>query len=348
MPVTARRCPVDRCGGVLTGDEFICRGSAGRLRTQLRAVPALLDDLDDSLARIGSQPPEGLHGALSGGCKPGCTHGPDVPSCAAGVRLDYSEAAGEAARQLRLVLHGWARVWDEETPLDDSPDPLGPTCHWLPCGHDSCFAIGIHAAAKRIRRRERDHALGTAARQAMLLAEQPLAGRVWAPELANEIGAAVRQAERAVDIPPTVTLAGTCTCGSPVYGATGDARARCRSCGVWHDARALHDAALASANPAEAHAPAAVIARAIVDPVTGRPLVTASQIRGWRYRGALEPVGVNAAGQPLYAIAAVRALAYAASVATAPIAGPLCRTAMASSCEHDSCRAMRPERRDTA
>lgn len=279
----SRTCPVQGCYVTLADDEEICRGSARRLRTQLQAIPDLLDELDTALARIGSSEPGEIRGSASGGCKPGCDHLPDNPSCVAGVVLDVNLAASEATAQLRSVLHGWARVWDEETPIT-IPDS----------------AVDV-PAARRIAARMRAHALGTASRQALLLATQPLGARPWAPDIANEIAAAVRKAERAIDIAPDVTLAGTCSCGMAVYATAGEARARCRWCGLSHDPDELYDAMIAARGHLHT-APAAVIARMLVDPRTGKPLVTAAQIRGWKHRDALEVDHVNAAGQPEYRI----------------------------------------------
>lgn len=278
--MTARPCPMERCDAELTHDEEICRACAGRLRAQLRAVPALLDDLDDALARIGSSEPGEIRGAASGGCKPGCDHLPDNPSCVAGVRLDVNLAASEAAAQLRVVLHGWARVWAEQEPLPPTPDA----------------------------QRRRDWHLGTAARQALLLAGQPLSGRPWAPDLAKEIADAFRAADRARDTPPDLTFVGRCSaCSTPIYAVLGDAIARCQQCGARHDSADLHECALAGAKNAVESA--SVIARALLDPVTRKPLVTSSMIRGWKHRGALDVAEVNGRGQPLYRVADVAKLA---------------------------------------
>lgn len=298
--MTDRPCPVDRCDATLGRDEEICRGCSRRLTLELRAVPHLLEELDTSLARIGSGAPDGTpRGAPTGGCRPGCRHEADNPSCVAGVRLDVNLAASDAAAYLRAVLQGWARVWDEETPLAiPGGDQSGP-------------------ARLRAARARRDFLLATARRQALLLAGQPLAARPWAGDLANEVHAAVRAAERAIDTPPDVTLAGTCPCGTPVYGVAGDTRARCRACGTWHDAQDLHDAMLQARGHLHT-APAAVIARLLVDPTTGKPMCTAAQIRGWRHRGLLEVAEVNPAGQPCYRIDRVAVLAARAATEEEP------------------------------
>lgn len=306
--MTARLCPVDRCDATLADDEEICRGSARRLQLDLRDIPDLLDELDTTMARIGSSAPAELHGALTGGCKPGCDHAPDNPSCIAGARLDIDQAASEAAAHLRALLHSWVRVWDEETPIAEDDGSVGPMCRLAGlCGHASCLRI-LECRQAAGQRRNRDRLLHKAERQALLLASQPLAGRVWAPELAGEIRDAVRQARRAIDVPPEVTLAGTCSCGAAVYAVSGDTRARCRSCGLWHDAQDLHDAMLQARGHLHT-APAAVIARMLVDPTTGKPMCTAAQIRGWRHRGLLEVAEVNPAGQPCYRIDRVAELA---------------------------------------
>ncbi len=296
----SRPCPLAGCGATLGDDVEICRGDARRLQLALTDVPELLDELDTSLARIGSTwtEPGGIHGRATGGCKPGCDHSPDNPSCVAETSLDVNLAASEAAAQLRIVLHGWARVWDEETPIRASPPDVSR-------GGE----IADRTLAQfRLARRARDFALGTAARQARLLAHEALAGRPWAPDIAREILDAVAKARRAIDRPPDVTLAGTCTCGAAVYATAGDLRARCRACGVARDPQELYDAMLEARGHLHT-APAAVIARMLTDVTTGKPLVTAAQIRGWKHRGAIEAAEVNAAGQPCYSLADVAKLA---------------------------------------
>ena len=337
----SRPCPLERCGADLDDQREICRACDGRLRGQLRAIPELLEELDTSLARIGStwREPGGVPGTAGGRCRPGCDHGADDPSCVEGVSLCMSDAASEAAMQLRVCLHGWVRVWDEQTPL-----PVGriegPRCldmlRFL-CRHESCQAVADarHAA---IERRLRDRGMSTAARQALLLASQPLAGRPWAPDLAREILEAVRAADRAVDRPPESVLIGTCdACHLAVYGHAESLVVTCR-CGQRYDARGLHAAAL-NASGDDATAPASVIARALLDPLTRAPIVTAARIRGWRYRGSLAVAGVDPDGRPLYRVADVARLARDGAVPD--VEGPLCRVAVTSSCPHESCRVIR-------
>lgn len=274
-----RTCPVDRCDAELTADEIICRGSAARLRGQLRAIPELLDELDTTLARIGStwSEPGEIRGRATGGCKPGCDHAADSTSCVAGVSLDVNLAASEAAAQLRIVLHGWARVWDEETPLA-IPDS----------------AVDL-PAARRIAYRMRAHALGTAGRQALLLADQPLAGRAWAPELADEVGAAVRRAERAIDRPADVTLAGTCTCGMSLYAEVGSRIARCRWCGVTSDYDGSRAAMLAKMPAAyERTLPKPELAQLVGIPV--------GTLHRWSSENRIIAQGYNEKGQPLFLV----------------------------------------------
>ena len=75
--------------------------------------------------------------------------------------------ASEAAAQLRGVLHGWARVWDEETPITVVRQivrgPLNVTAEE--------HRVQAEALA---RRRARDRAMAKAPTQALLLAAEPL------------------------------------------------------------------------------------------------------------------------------------------------------------------------------
>ena len=263
-----RPCPLDGCEAALGDHEAICRGCGRRLAMSLAAIPELLDELDVTLARVGStwREPSGIRGRGTGGCKPGCDHDADNPSCIAGVTLDVNLAASEAAAQLRIVLHGWARVWDEETPCEPAGRPA------------------------------RDRMLGTAARQALLLAAQPLAGRPWAPDMAREILEAVRGAERAMDRAPENVLIGTCGCGSAVYAESGTTTARCAKCGAHHNAADLHATTLAgSTEPL----PKPDIALLLAMPV--------GTLHRWSSESRIVSCGVNRAGQPLYILGPIAA-----------------------------------------
>ena len=293
-----RPCPLDGCEAALGDHEAICRGCGRRLAMSLAAIPELLDELDVTLARVGSawREPGGIRGRGTGGCKPGCDHDADNPSCIAGVTLDVNLAASEAAAQLRIVLHGWARVWDEETPIPLDDGYHGPMCRFGGvCDHASCLHV-LAARQAGPQRRTRDRLLGTATRQALLLAAQPLAGRPWAPDMAREILEAVRGAERAMDRAPENVLIGTCGCGSAVYAESGTTTARCAKCGAHHNAADLHATTLAgSTEPL----PKPDIALLLAMPV--------GTLHRWSSENRIVSCGVNRAGQPLYILGPIAA-----------------------------------------
>jgi hypothetical protein len=245
--MTDRPCPL--CSASLAPGAEICGGCAQRLRNQLRAVPELLAELDLAITKQTTAGGQGLGGS----------------------GLDFDPVASEAAVALRLCLHGWARVWDEETPRD------------------------VTAGGA-----ERDRALSSAAGQAGLLAGARLASRPWAPEVAEEVRQAVTRAWAAVDRPPDTEFVGWCPddCGAALYAAQGAAQTRCRACGAPWDVQASRDSLLAAA--VDVLAPAATLARALgVEPAT---------LRQWRRRGQLVPAEVTTDGRPLYRVADVQAL----------------------------------------
>ena len=313
--VTARPCPVTGCDAELSADEYICRGSARRLAGQLRAIPDLLDELDTTLARMGStwSEPGEIRGRATGGCKPGCDHAPDNPSCVEGVSSDLNQAAMDAASKIRAVLHGWVRVWDEETPIPTDDGYHGPMCRLGGlCAHASCLhVLGARQAGPR--RKVRDRLMASTARQAFLLAAQPLAGRIWAPEVADEISEAVRGAERVLDKPPERQVACTCTCGRPVLAAPGQAIARCPGCGHEWDVEASRAALLAASD--DVLETACTISRALD--------LNARTVRSWASRGRLQVARddegkpqYTRSGQPLYRVADVDALRHAGEITT--------------------------------
>ena len=291
--MTARPCPLD--GAELRDHETICRGCARLTETRLRAIPELLDELDTSLARIGSTwtEPGGIRGRASGGCKPGCDHDADSSSCVAGVSIDVNLLASEAAMQLATVLYGWARVWDEETPIPTDDGIEGPMCRIAGvCEHRSCLRI-LGARQALPRRRVRDRMLSTTRRQAILLSGQPLAGRAWAPDLAAEIRDAVRQAERAIDRAPDVTLAGTCACGMVLYAQAGAKRVTCRWCSASYDYDGSRAAMLAELPQAYEH----LLPKPEIAQLVGIPVGT---LHRWSSEGRIKAEDVNEKGQPLY------------------------------------------------
>lgn len=237
-------CPLD--GAQLPPGHAVCPGCHARLRGRLRDVPGLLVELDVTLTRQAS--------SREGG--------------GSGVRLDFDVAASDAALALRTLLHGWARVWDEETPA----------------GGD---------------RRVRDRLLSSAEGHAAILATVG-PGRDWAPDLAREVADAVRQAWAAIDRPPDVVFVGWCPgtdeagCGRALYAAEATATACCRWCGARWDVESSRAALLASAT--HAVLPKPTIALALRIPV--------GTLHRWSSEGRIIPVWFER-GQPLYELAPI-------------------------------------------
>jgi hypothetical protein len=251
--VSDRPCPLD--GTALAPGAVICGGCHAALRYRLRDVPGLLAELDVTAT-----------GLRSTWREPGPKGGSGEPS-------RFDQAAHDAAVGLRTVLHGWVRVWHEETPVVPERRP----------------AV--------------DLLLSTAAGQAALLASQQLGHRPWVAELAIELNSAVKAARRAVDTPQPMAFVCACTCGSEVLSPLDATIATCRDCGERWDV-VISRAMLLEIATRDIAAPAAVIARTL-----GPSLVTAAMIRGWRHRGVLDVDHINAAGQPCYNVAAVSKLA---------------------------------------
>lgn len=277
-------CPVtlrgeDVCGASVAVGRIVCRGCEANLRLDLREITDperdLLAELDLAIARQTAMPPA----TGAGGCPDGCMHGDDEPGCVAGVRLQLDERAAQASLALVTLLHGWARVFDEEHPvrLEHYRDD------------DEGRAALRHVQALR------DGLLATAYGQAQLLAAPDVRTAEWAPDLAGELRAAVRAAWAACDRPPEARVIGRCRtpeCARPVYAREGDLRARCTGCRAAWDVAELREASLAAAEDAElpAHALASVL---------GVPTGT---VRSWIGRERLKSTRTNDAGQPLYRV----------------------------------------------
>jgi hypothetical protein len=277
--LTDRPCPLDGCDQVLGAGEVICRGCIGRTRGNLRAVPGLLVELDATATGLRSSWRE---------------PGPRSPSDEGGLTLN--ERAVQAGDAIRNVVHGWARVWDEQTPQADEIE--GPVCP-ARCRHDSCRTVRAVAGLVAVRRQR----LSTAPRQALLLADvRDLGRRPWAANLAAEIRDAVTAAERAVDAPQPMVLVCRCTCGAEILSHPDAKVTTCRDCGERWDVVVSRAAMIEAAN--DVAAPAVVIARML-----GPSVVTAAMIRGWAHRKTLAVAYVNPAGQPCYSVAAVSKLA---------------------------------------
>ena len=236
--MTDRPCPL--CRAALAPGVVICGGCHAATRGRLRDVPGLLTELDVTIARLGSAR-EGKGAA---------------------TKLDFDEAASDASLALRTTLHGWARVWWEETPV--SPE----------------------------RRPAVDRLMSTARGQAALLAGQQLASRPWAGDLALELRAAVRDAWRAVDRPPDVTFIGWCPdgCGRALYAADGMVQVKCRWCGSQWDVEASRAVMFAAATGA-----------ALTKPELARLLkIPMGTLHRWSSEYRILPVWLDDAGRLSY------------------------------------------------
>lgn len=289
VTLTTRPCPLD--GADIPPGAVICTACTGRARTDLQAIPGLLQDLDEAISRQTAMHAIGGRG----GCPQGCTHGPDDPTCVAGISIDIDARASDARVALITALHGWVRVWAEETPRP--PLLEGPLC-WgsarRACGHASCRAVRLGHAD-----RQRDRLLATPAGQAGLLRGIPdLIARPWAAELATELRDAVRQAMAAIDRPPDLTVIGRCpTCRQALYAPEGADVVRCSSCGQSARRDDVRDASLAESRT--------LVTIVQLAEVLGVPERTA---RSWRQRGRLIVARYDLAGRPLYRVGDGQAL----------------------------------------
>lgn len=271
--MTDRPCPVERCGAALASGQEICRGCTNRARLDLREVPALLVELDLALSR---QTRMAAGDGMTRCARQDCPHEVDEPGCVAGVTLDLDTRASEARLALVLCLHGWARVWDEETP------PTTVTFTGRPYSP------------------ERDRALSSTAGQAGLLYAVPdLGSRPWAADLAREVRDAVEEGWRAVDRPPDTTVVGRCPeCGRTLYGAEGAVTVRCRNCGTTCNRVEVREASIAESR--------ILVTAAQMGTALG---IDPARVRQWRARGLLTVRRYDLAGRPLYRVADGQALA---------------------------------------
>ena len=262
--MTDRPCPV--CGAALAPGAVIDSGCITRTRQLLREVPVLLVELDVAISRQTSMPPAGG----TGGCPEGCEHRADSARCVAGVRLVLDLRASDAALALRTMLHGWARVWDEESPRVDREGQ--PMVTWI--------AV-------------REQLMGSTQGQAWLLEAVSLSGRLWAPEFALDVQAAVEEGWRAVDRPPDSTIVGRCQqCAQPIYAPEGADVVRCRACGMSASRADVREQSLAESRTLLT----ATKLAAVLD-------VPEGTVRSWVSRGKLTRRRYDMDGRPLYRVA---------------------------------------------
>jgi hypothetical protein len=118
-------------------------------------------------------------------------------------------------------------------------------------------------------------------------------------ELVDEIGDAVEQVRRAIDLPPARVYCGLCLdCSADLYARPERAVVACRECGMRHDVEARREKLLDAARDVEATA--AEIARALPK-LLGREL-SANTLRTWARLGKLNKREPAEHGRPRYRV----------------------------------------------
>lgn len=256
-------CPTPGCTRTMPGHLYACRACSTRLIRDLADVPSLASNLDTALAR---QSRIGERGGPRG----------------TETALPWDQRAAEASAVLRSALVGWVRVL-----LVDADRPPGPVCR--ACHHPSCAWIDATTSPADTMP-ELAHWL--LRQRARLLAHPAV------PEAVDEITDAVRQARRAIDLPPGRIYAGPCNqCGADLLAKPGHSQVICHACHLEYDVdsrqewmRAQVDGLLGSSSWVAA-----------VATTLGVP-VSASLIRLWAKRGKLSSRGsappLNPGGEP--------------------------------------------------
>lgn len=185
-------CPVPTCTRQMPGNLHACRACTSGLLRDLADVPSLAHHLD--LAETGQT----ALGDRAGGK-------------ASETALEWDDRARTASDVLRSALVGWVRV------LQQGVKPSrGPICRM--CDHRSCTYLSLG----------RGPADTMPAMAVWLLRHKAqLLGRRTAPEAVDELRDAVRQARRAIDIPPGYWYAGPCGvdgCDADLYARHGQQR----------------------------------------------------------------------------------------------------------------------------
>lgn len=183
--------------------------------------------------------------------------------------MPYNQAASDAADNLRATLVSWVRIINQHhhTNYIWPRDTLTGIARWLTGRHtDLC---SLHNA----------------------------------DEAVDEIGFAVRTAERAIDRPADRWFAGKCDCDADLYVAPGSPTVTCRDCRHRYDVRERRAWLLEAAEDQLAYA--ALIAQALT--TLGQP-VTPERIRKWAERGRIIAHGNDPRGRPQYRVGDVREL----------------------------------------
>jgi hypothetical protein len=261
MPIP---CPITTCTRTMPGHLHVCRACSAQLLRDLADVPNLGHHLDLALtrqARLGDR----------GGSRPTET------------ALPYDPRARTAIQVLRSTLVGWHRT------LAADQLRAGPICR--ACEHSTC--TWLHRA------RTPADTLPDIARW-LLRQRAALLGHHAAAEAVDELGAAIRQARRAIDRPAATWYAGPCNvdaCTSDLYARHGARTIRCRECGATHNAALREDWLMKQV--ADQLGTATELARALGG---FRENLTPAMVRGYAHRGRIVGHGVDALGRPLYRV----------------------------------------------
>lgn len=105
-----RPCPAGQCKVTIADDRNVCPACAADLQQHLAELPALVADLDRTMARLRNGNSDGSKGA-------------ETP-------MAYDVLASEALSQIRVVLVGWTRDLEED-PTRQPADTLPAIATWL-------------------------------------------------------------------------------------------------------------------------------------------------------------------------------------------------------------------------
>ena len=210
-----------------------------------------------------------IRGQATGGCRPGCDHHPDNPSCTQGITLDLDTRAADLAARIRRALTRAGHTW-----ATTMPGPITRPQHtrivWV---------------------------LRGPARIALELADEDLDTAVWAGPLAAVLLPAIGDAERACGGRAPARPVGRCTeCTAPLTAREDDTTVTCPSCGHSTSVEQATDDALAIAE--HVTGTATELAR-----ILG---TTPAVIRGHAHRGNITAASTSADGQPRYRLGDVR------------------------------------------
>ncbi|MFB4320655.1 hypothetical protein [Actinomadura sp. 21ATH] len=251
-------CPVSHCDRPADRGRP-CGACSAELGRALTSVAWLAGELDTTLSRQTS--------------KTGGGRSAETP-------MVFDPRASKAARILRSTLVGWVRAMEIE-PRE------GPVC--AACEHPSCRMLPYS-------RGPADTCQSMAAWLSAGLSR--LLRHPAASEACEELTAAVRAAQRAVDRPGERVFAGRCECGEALYARPGASVVQCRECDAEpYDVADQHDKMREEIRDQLAHpyGAAALLARLDIK-------APESTIRRWAKLGRIAAHGIDPRGRPVYRI----------------------------------------------